>query len=866
MSDFYIQNGVLIDYLGPANVPIEIPEGVTEVGENAFWNEKIGQSYCITGAVIPKGVTRVGEYAFYRCGALSYVILPEGLERVGIRAFWNCNSLTEILLPDSVTYVGAGAFSDCKSLTSVVLSPNLSRISGNMFSNCVNLKSVRIPEGVTAINDSAFSGCKKLRSVEIPSSVTYIAPDAFRSCPRLMLIAPHLLLQNAEGDLKISLVLGYCANPERYQGEAEARYAQYAKKYRVPLLAAAEKLYKEEKAAVMAYYDIKPAPRKPRTGQSNPYEKLSEQKKVLLLEETILSGDMEKLEEVLTGCKEFEFMGRALGLACRYGSLEMVRRLVKAGFSFDLGYTAKLTAKYDTYTVYRGFFGQKTVYHHFEYLLTEDDLTNGERIGDLRNIRHLLFTDGERPPIPEAERLEILRYLSHCKQTRCDCHKLLRSAVMEEKTAFADALIEENIKLLDYDLSDCPNVKLTAAANKLLDIAQRQGDKMPVNLPLLKRVMNDTNLVARFLDEGDLPENLNTTELLKSSLNAKTAGTLSLCLERGFLKSKATRDKLIQRSIDEGRTEHTAVLLEYKNRTADFVKERAAEEAKLMKDLTAAPDSLYMLKKLWRYKKQADGTICITGYKGTETEVTVPEKIGQGQVTAIADSAFSPDALRLTEKERTIRKAIQAVTIPNSVRQIEQDAFRNCVGLARVTLPEGLTSLEEGLFYGCGSLAGIIIPEGVRKIEECAFESCTALKTAALPDSLREIGYRAFFHCDALVSVTLPKKLRKIGNDAFAYSGLEEITIPGSVKLIPTNAFFQCSGLREAVVERGVFTLEYGAFQGCGNLARVTLPNSVTEIHQMAFVDCPTELVIRALPGAYAAEFAKQNFYRFEHI
>ena len=531
MSDFYIQNGILIDYLGPANVPIEIPEGVTEVGENAFWNEKIGQSYCITGAVIPKGVTRVGEYAFYRCGALSYVILPEGLERVGIRAFWNCNSLTEILLPDSVTYVGAGAFSDCKSLTSVVLSPNLSRISGNMFSNCVNLKSVRIPEGVTAINDSAFSGCKKLRSVEIPSSVTYIAPDAFRSCPRLMLIAPHLLLQNAEGDLKISLVLGYCANPERYQGEAEARYAQYAKKYRVPLLAAAEKLYKEEKAAVMAYYDIKPAPRKPRTGQSNPYEKLSEQKKVLLLEETILSGDMEKLEEVLTGCKEFEFMGRALGLACRYGSLEMVRRLVKAGFSFDLGYTAKLTAKYDTYTVYRGFFGQKTVYHHFEYLLTEDDLTNGERIGDLRNIRDLLFTDGERPPIPEAERLEILRYLSHCKQTRCDCHKLLRSAVMEEKTVFADALIEENIKLLDYDLSDCPNVKLTAAANKLLDIAQRQGDKMPVNLPLLKRVMNDTNLVARFLDEGDLPENLNTTELLKSSLNAKTAGTLSLCLE-----------------------------------------------------------------------------------------------------------------------------------------------------------------------------------------------------------------------------------------------------------------------------------------------------------------------------------------------
>ena len=92
------------------------------------------------------------------------------------------------------------------------------------------------------------------------------------------------------------------------------------------------------------------------------------------------------------------------------------------------------------------------------------------------------------------------------------------------------------------------------------------------------------------------------------------------------------------------------------------------------------------------------------------------------------------------------------------------------------------------------------------------------------------------------------------------------MTHPGNVKLRTRNGILQCSRLREAVVERGVITLEYGVFQGCGNLARVTLPNSVTEIHQMAFVDCPTELVIRALPGAYAAEFAKQNFYRFEHI
>ena len=34
------------------------------------------------------------------------------------------------------------------------------------------------------------------------------------------------------------------------------------------------------------------------------YQKLSGQRKVTLLEETVLSGDMERLEEVLVGCGE----------------------------------------------------------------------------------------------------------------------------------------------------------------------------------------------------------------------------------------------------------------------------------------------------------------------------------------------------------------------------------------------------------------------------------------------------------------------------------------------------------------------------------------------------------------------------------
>lgn len=889
MSDFYIQDGVLTDYLGPGNVSVTIPEGVTKIGKWAFRNEKRRTGYPITGAVLPEGVTEIGENAFYGCGSLTSVTLPESLTKIGEYAFWGCGSLTsihlpeglgriglrafrgcehlkELTLPDTVVYVGAGAFSDCKALSAVTLSAGMKTLSVNLFQGCVSLKSVRVPDGVKSIDSLAFSGCKKLELAELPASIKSIAYDSFAGCNRLAIVAPHISTKDKMWNLFLPMMLGYCANPDRYEGVAAKRYARLAKDNREAILEAAGKCLKETKAAVMAYFGVKPASRN--DGPKNPYEKLSDLKKVLLLEETVLSGDMEKLEEVLTGCGKFECTARALGLACRYGSLEMVQRLAEAGATFRYSYRdSALTAKYDLYTVQRSFWGSRTIYHEFWYLLTEDDLTNQDRIGDLRNIRDRLYTDGkERPPAAETERVKILRWLvPKRKALDFGCSELLHTVVVEDKPVFADALLDEGVELTNFSLDGCPEGKEIACISRMLDIARRQKYKLPVNLPLLKQVMEDTKLAARLLDEGNT-ESLNTTELLKSSLDAKNAGTLALCLERGYLKSKATREKLLEQCTAAGKTEHTAVLLEYINRNADLAKERAAEEAKMMKDLTAAPDSVYMMKQFWRYKKQKDGTLMITGYKGTEQKVTVPGRIGKAAVTAIGTRAFSPEALRLTEKERANRDAIQTITIPEGIKRIEKDAFRNCAALTGAVLPEGLTRIEECLFYGCTSLTEAAVPEGVKKIEENAFGNCTALKNVVLPESLREIGGRAFYNCNALASVTLPKKLSKIGNSAFARSGLEQIAIPGGVKLLSRQVFSECRRLREAVVERGVLSLDYGVFQCCKNLVRVTLPYSVKEISGMAFADCPTELAIRALPGAYAAAYAKKHFYKFEHI
>ena len=68
---------------------------------------------------IPDGVTNIGEQAFYNCTNLTSIEIPNGVTQIGGNSFAYCENLVSIGIPKSVTSIGAGAFNQCSSLTSV---------------------------------------------------------------------------------------------------------------------------------------------------------------------------------------------------------------------------------------------------------------------------------------------------------------------------------------------------------------------------------------------------------------------------------------------------------------------------------------------------------------------------------------------------------------------------------------------------------------------------------------------------------------------------------------------------------------------------------------------------------------------------
>lgn len=214
-------------------------------------------------------------------------------------------------------------------------------------------------------------------------------------------------------------------------------------------------------------------------------------------------------------------------------------------------------------------------------------------------------------------------------------------------------------------------------------------------------------------------------------------------------------------------------------------------------------------------------------YTGEDKELTVPGEVDGCPVTSVGTRVL------YDEKEETTVKTITSLTLPDSLEEIQADAFAGIgeltsvkfgknvktigfhafsgCGLTKVTLPDSLKVLGRGAF-SANPLTEVTIPAGVESVGAIPFGDCAGLKAIHVKGKNQAVTEKegVLFSADGKTLIqypnakgkkyTVPDGTKTIGYGAFGHTGIEEITFANSLEKIDTCAFFNCGNIKNLVL------------------------------------------------------------------
>ncbi len=484
------------------------------------------------------------------------------------------------------------------------------------------------------------------------------------------------------------------------------------------------------------------------------YSSFPQEQKAEILEDAVINESAADIADVYKALGYVEFSARALGLACRFRGAEIVRLLIGFGATFDFPKTEDAERLYH---VTAGF-GWSNYRSDFSlYLLDIAKQIKGacccKGLKLAKNVKRL--DKSTLKMLPDSERAEVLRVLcENAEKISFSPSELLYYAVFAR-----DEFITGELKRLGIGLSELRETPITSGGKNTdfwyewLSMTKNLSDEdfLPVMKMILtelkgaklycttklydltKRRFSSAEVFEFFLENFKI-ERLSKTQIVRDLIEINAVGALTKLEKTDWLKNMKRREEIIAFAQEKGgRVECVAWLLDYKNRTADLAAERAKAEKKMERELNAAPDSVMMMKQIWSFTK-CDGGLRITNYKGSETEVVVPERIGKTPVVEIGTSAFIGSCRgvfgfsRATAEQMKAHRKITKITLPETVKIIDTSAFGDMASLREINLPKNLREIGDYAFFLCEKLERLEIPSAVNSIGKRAFGQCFALE------------------------------------------------------------------------------------------------------------------------------------------
>ena len=173
--------------------------------------------------------------------------------------------------------------------------------------------------------------------------------------------------------------------------------------------------------------------------------------------------------------------------------------------------------------------------------------------------------------------------------------------------------------------------------------------------------------------------------------------------------------------------------------------------------------------------------------------------------------------------------------VPNGVKHIDKNAFKNCANITTLMLAQSVTTIDQGAFENCTGLLHMVIPKNVTHIKPGAFVGCSQLcgVTVASDNNSFVSEDGVLFNKDKTELLYAPATLTgQQGKKDGRYH------VPESVSHIAAHAFCGCKEIKEVILPHWLANYGEKPFEGCSSLETVYFPFDMLGCYDRIFAGC----------------------------
>ena len=144
----------------------------------------------------------------------------------------------------------------------------------------------------------------------------------------------------------------------------------------------------------------------------------------------------------------------------------------------------------------------------------------------------------------------------------------------------------------------------------------------------------------------------------------------------------------------------------------------------------------------WIYVVEDNGTVTLTLYTGTDTEVTIPNYVNGKQVKTIKQTRQEYGAGSMHDTNFWSANLCGGTDDPYYFTQRT---------ITKVNISHGIENIGKNTFNCSYALEEIMIPSTVTNIGNFAFACCLSLKEITIPSSVTTMGDRVFYNIPSII-------------------------------------------------------------------------------------------------------------------